>query len=198
MPNAFERVLRYWPYAALTIAAAMVVLLGRTAGKLREANTELRRRAAFAYPGFPVPPLAGTTLTGAPVALGSPDGKKEVLFAFTTTCPYCLASLPAWQELSRRAADPASGFAAYGVSYDSLHLTSAYIDRHQLVFPVMAPGPARFPALYRAGAVPITLVVNDSGIVEFARVGVLSGRVDVDSVLAVATARSPVTIGQRP
>ena len=96
--------------------------------------------------------------------------------------PFCLASIPIWKDVAQRAYE--SGVAeAYGVSLDSLDVTTSYSRTHQLTYPTALLLDARDVSLSRAGAVPQTVLLNSNGRVLYSRAGPLS-RPAVDSLWA--------------
>ena len=77
----------------------------------------------------------------------------------------------------------------YGLSLDPAPETRAYVEEHGLRFPVVLFDDERYRELYRVRGIPITLVVDEIGAVEYVRVGSIFGeRADpvVDSVVSAA------------
>lgn len=95
----------YLLWAALALASALVVALGWQVMQLREGQRWLVERVDRPYVGMFVPKVAATALDGRALSLGQPQGRRQVLFFFNTTCPHCRASLPqlklAGRELRR-------------------------------------------------------------------------------------------------
>lgn len=182
-------------FLGVGLGAALVVILGLMARlhDLREDLIEAHRRAAFLHEGSVVPAVALSTLTGDSLMLGEPasEGGRQLLFVFTTTCPHCKATLPAWQGLadSIPKADPRAQ--VIGVSLDSLHLTAAYVAANHLSYPAVMLEDLRTIALYRALMVPQTVVVSAEGVVRYARTGVLRDGPVLDSVYQAALGESP-------
>jgi peroxiredoxin len=128
------------------------------------------------------------TMEGAELTLGNPpSGTRQVLLVFDTRCPFCIASLPAWAGLAEalRASDVAVD--VIGVSLDPDEETEGYRDEHGLPFPVVSVPERRFQSLYRLGAVPLVMIIEEEGRVSYARVGELHPGPAIDSVLAAAT-----------
>ena len=178
------------------LAAALVVivgLLGRI-GDIREEFVKSRQRATLPHEGAFVPPVRAPTLTGDSITLGEPRGAdRQLLLVFTTTCPFCKATLPVWDSLadSIRRADPSVQIV--GVSLDSAGLAQTYATDHQLSYPIVTLTAARWRFLYRAGAVPQTVVVEAGGLVRYATVGKLTAGVVLDSVYRAVFARAEST-----
>lgn len=78
-----------------------------------------------------------------------------------------------------------------GVAFDSAHLVGPYAREHELSFPLVVLDDRRTAALYRVTRVPLTMVVDGSGRVRFARIGQLTDPAAIDSVRAALTAPLP-------
>jgi peroxiredoxin len=168
----------------LGAVAAGGVYLVRMNRTLAAENARLARRAVEPRPGLYVGALALTTLDGRPAALGA-LGHRELLFFFNTTCPYCRASLPAWNAIADRVR-AATDLAVYGVAFDSAAAAAAYAAEQGLRFPVIAQPDPRIVGLYRVSSVPLVLVVNADGRMAYVRLGVLAAPRAIDSVVAAA------------
>lgn len=168
---------------ALAAAAALLVALSLENRRLRAVATDLFERSAEPHAGLVVPILDARHVEGGRLTIGAPgEGERQLLFFFTTTCPYCLASVPAVKEIAATlAAD--STVALYGVALDTLPATRDYVEAHGLGFPV-ATADARAAALYRVRRVPQLTVIGPDGRVVYTRQGVLEDRLALDSVLA--------------
>jgi peroxiredoxin len=167
-------------YVGLGVITAAGVHLVRQNRALAEQNRVLTRRAVEPRAGLYVPAVDAATLNGTPVVLGQ-RGRRQLLFFFNHTCPYCRASLPAWNTIAGRVAHEPE-VAVFGVALDSTHVAAAYTAEHQLVFPVIAKRDVRLVSLYRVSAVPLVLVVDD-GRVAYVRLGVLDAPLEIDSVV---------------
>ena len=198
---AITPVVRLFGGLTLVLAVCLVVVLSRQVRAERAELATARERLRVVAVGDVVPPLHAMALDGARLDVADdPSQALHVVFVFNTSCPFCLQTLPTWQDLAARlGAMP--GVAAVGWSHDPDSLTLQYVAEHALRFPVIAPGP-RWRMAYKVGRVPTTLVVSAAGRVLYARAGVLSdGAVDslltvvagsaVDSVLAVVRRDEP-------
>ncbi|MFN2400363.1 MAG: peroxiredoxin family protein [Gemmatimonadaceae bacterium] len=171
--------------SALPIALTLLLFLAWKNHALRNANETLLKRATRAYSGLVVPAFRTVTLEGDSVTIGkSPSGGRQVLFFFTTTCPFCREILPTW----RAVAGPLDTLSArhvevYGVALDSAD-ARAYAAEHSLNFPIVRLPDWRLIHLYRSKGVPLTVVLSDSGRMLFAQLGQLRSRSTIDSLLA--------------
>ena len=153
----------------------------------------VRRQVDFPHVGMVVPAFDGVTLEGDGVRVGVPaPGTRQILFMLDTRCGNCLVTLPAWNRMAEAVARDDASVEVYGLSLDPPPETRAYVEEHGLRFPVILFDDERYRELYRVRGVPITLVVDEIGAVEYVRVGSIFGeRVApvVDSVVTAAVAR---------
>jgi len=179
-------------WLTLTFASVLVVFLAHQNRVLKEELRELRLEASLPHAGLVVPAFAASTATGDSVRIGSPpSGSRQVLFILNSTCPYCEATLPLWNEIaaSVRGSKP-PGAEAYAITLDTPELTGPYLEDRGFTVPWVAFPDRKFARLYRASRVPLTVVVDEHGEVRYARVGVIDRRATVDSVLQAAGASS--------
>jgi peroxiredoxin len=185
-----DRLFRILPYAALAVAAVLVVVLGQQKRDLirqvEKAQYELREARTTPMRGMWMPAFQASTLEGQPATIGEVQGEgRQVLLMYTTTCPYCLSSIPAWKQIKATADTMTSIRAAvYGVSLDSVNVTRDYIAKHQLPYPTVRFPNEKLAGMYRAGTVPVTLVLDEQGRTIYSRTGELKSPAAIDSVLA--------------
>lgn len=186
-----DRIFRILPYAALALAAVLVVVLGQQKRDLirqvEKAQYDLREARTTPLRGMWMPAFQAATLEGQPTTIGEVPGDsvgRQVLLMYTTTCPYCLSSIPAWKQL-KAAADTMTSVraAVYGVSLDSVSVTRDYITKHQLPYPTVRFPNEKLAGMYRAGTVPVTLVLDEQGRTIYSRVGELKEPAAIDSVM---------------
>jgi peroxiredoxin len=181
---------------ALAVAAALVVALGMRVRALNRENDALFLRATRPYAGMYVPAFTTRSLDGGAVTVASP-ARRQVLFVFTTTCPFCRTSIPAWTRIGRAAEAAYGRGGAVGLSLDGVDSTLAYVRAHGLAYPVARFPDARTRSLYRSRTVPVTLVVDSTGRVVFSRIGEVREGMESDSVLAAAGLRPPPASARR-
>lgn len=181
--------------AALVAASALAVVLGVQTDWLRARNLELARANRSPRAGLFTPTFAARTLDGDAVTIGErADGGRQILLFFTTTCPYCEASLPSWRALADTIARaPDLDAAVYGVALDSAHHAREYRRAHGLTFPVITLPSRKLRYLYRATSVPIALVLDHEGRIVYARTGAMTERAALDSLVAAARWRPDST-----
>jgi peroxiredoxin len=184
-----DRIFRILPYAALTVAAVLVVVLGQQKRtlitQLEQAQYQLREARTMPIRGMYMPAFQAPTLEGQQATIGQVQGEgRQVLLMYTTTCPYCLSSIPAWKQI-KAAADTMKSIraAVYGVSLDSVNLTRDYIARHRLPYQTVRFPDEKVAGMYRAGTVPVTLVLDENGRTIYSRTGELKDPAAIDSVM---------------
>ena len=100
---------------ALLAATTLVILLGREVRSLRADARRESERAQYMVEGTYVPRLELAALDGRRVVIGDPStGSREVLFVYDTSCGFCRATLPAWNDIAKEAAN--HGLSVYGLS----------------------------------------------------------------------------------
>ena len=156
---------------ALGLTIGLVIALGVENGALKRRLERLSERALDPYPGLAVPAFETVTVGGDSVTIAAREtGEKQVLFFFTTTCPYSKASFPAWNCVAARMRYEA-GVRVYGIGLDSLQVLTRFAEQQTLSFPVVALGDRSYAELFRVRRVPLVLLVDDSGYVRYARYG---------------------------
>lgn len=200
-----DRLTRILPYAALAAAAVLVVLLAAQKRDLitRVEETQLQLRQARTEPirGQYFPAFAATALDGSQATIGElPAPGKQVLLMYTTTCPYCLSTIPAWKQISAAVDTMRSVQAAvYGVSLDSVGVTQQYIAKHQLPYRTIRFPNEKMARIYRAGTVPLTVVLDEQGRTIYTRTGEIKEQAAIDSVMqAIRWVPPPPADSTRP
>lgn len=188
---------RWRALTALTVVlAGLSALLAIQKRQLRVEAEELRqtvrRQVDFPHAGMVVPAFDGVTLEGDEVRVGvAASGTRQVLFMLDTRCGNCLVTLPAWNRMTEAVGADDASVEVYGLSLDPAPETRAYVEEHGLRFPVVLFDDERYRELYRVRGIPITLVVDEIGAVEYVRLGSIFGeQADpvVDSVVTAAAA----------
>jgi hypothetical protein len=179
------------PYAALALALALIAVLSTQVGNLRAEVDRYARRAFQPYPGMWVPTVRTATLRGDSVTVGATaPGRRQVLIVFKTTCEFCRQTLPAWKRLSAELlADTARPAEVLWLSLSSVDSTNAYVREHDIRFPVIKLPEEKLERVFRTNAVPVTVVLDETGRVIYSRLSVLGTQSAIDSVMTAARAR---------
>lgn len=172
--------------------SGLVVALGLQNRSLEDRIGEVIRQSSTPREGMYIPEIRITTLAGDSLRIArGADGSRQVLAVFTTTCPYCRASIPRWKELEERLGEE-GGARLIGIAVDSVHRAEAYVREHGITYPVTVLNHPRYFQFLRVQAVPEMLVLDHEGRVTFTRIGVMETAAAVDSVLE-AVRRPPST-----
>jgi peroxiredoxin len=192
------RKLAAWKVLAI-LATALSAALSFQVRSLYGYRAEVRRLREdmrHLHPGQHVPTVRAATLAGDSVTLGeTAPGRSQVLIFFTTTCPYCRATLPAWRDLSRSLlADRAGRHDVYWISLSSRDSTRQYVADHAITAPVVFLPDKKDRRVYGVHGVPVTVVLDGRGRVVHARRAALETAASIDSVLLMAERANAMTI----
>ncbi|MCG8468814.1 MAG: TlpA family protein disulfide reductase [Gemmatimonadetes bacterium] len=169
-------------YGGLVVGAVLILQMIGQYDDLRTNYTTLRERLQWPHAGYAVPTFASETVDGRPIELGARRDGRQLVFYFSTTCEFCLASLSAWRELTAEASEH-DDLDVVGVAVDRDGPIARYRDTHGLTFPITTFPDDKLRRLYRARSVPLITLLDHDGTVLFSRIGVLDGRSGIDSVL---------------
>mgnify|MGYP001619430214 CR=1 FL=1 len=110
------------------------------------------------------------------------SSKTQLIYLFTTTCPFCEKNLASWMEISAKSRK--QQIVVIGISLDSEDRTKDYVKAKRLEFPVfIADDPTRFKEANRIIGVPGTVVRSRSGTVDAIWIGLLTDR-DISELYA--------------
>lgn len=183
------RALTVLPVVLAGLSALLAIQKRQLRVEAEELQQTVRRQVDFPHVGMVVPAFDGVTLEGEVVRVGvAAPGTRQVLFMLDTRCGNCLVTLPAWNRMAE-AVD--ASVKVYGLSLDPAPDTQAYVEEHGLRFPVVLFDDERYRELYRVRGIPITMVVDEIGAVEYVKLGSIFGEwADpvVDSVVTAAVA----------
>lgn len=100
-------------------------------------------------------------------------GPPQIVFLFTTTCPFCKQSLELWDQIIEEAKE--RNILTLGISLDSRLNTMAFAKANHLNFSIFCTtNDKEFKKKNKITGVPITLVLNRTGQVENVWYGLLS------------------------
>jgi peroxiredoxin len=120
------------------------------------------------------PAFALRSLDGRDVSLADYRGKKSVVLSFWASwCGPCRTELPMLKKFYRRMHKPDSDFEILTVvSDDDREPAQAYAREAGLPFPVLVDSDAKTSDAYLVSAIPALFVIDKSGTITFARIGV--------------------------
>jgi cytochrome c biogenesis protein CcmG, thiol:disulfide interchange protein DsbE len=123
--------------------------------------------------GDPAPPVAGTTLDGAPFDLGSLAGKPVVINFWGPSCVPCRNEFPLLDaKLAQHAAD---GLAVVGVLTDDPEGPARdFVARYHAGWPTVVDPAKAIKTAYRVAARPQTYFVDRAGVIRSIQIGELT------------------------
>ncbi len=174
--------------AALVIFAALTVLLGLQKKDLAAKNSELEASQYYPKKSDWTPYIATQDIAGKPITIGAGTGKREVIFLFTTQCKFCIASMPFVAEIGRSLSR--SGIQMVGVTPEKDAASiRRFMGKYSAEFPVVSLSDERQLGLLQFRMSPTVLVINGSGKVEFAKVGVIRSDKEAFEIVSAALQR---------
>jgi len=181
-------------HVALVVAVVLLVILASRYSVVSRELARVRAARNVLAPGDAVPVLPVISSAGDSILLGHVGpGERQLLLFLAKECPFCRATLPAWREIGEYARDAANGpISVVAIALDSVEQMPAYLAAAGISAPAVALPGRRARKLFRAGAVPQTVVIGDSGIVLYARTGQIVDAAVRDSVIAALRASAPI------
>ena len=145
--------------------SVLVVVLARENMQLKERLDGSRKPREALKPNDTLSILKVSTLKGDSLELDfTKEQQKMLLFVFSTTCPVCVKSLDAWNQISKSPA--AKQYKVLGISTYDLKMTLDYTTTHKLAFPVYVARDTTLGIRFKVTFVPQTLQVKPFGVVE--------------------------------
>lgn len=178
---------------ALFSACTLVVILAWQRHTDRARAEELYVLAKKPHSGFTVPSMHARLLNGDSIIIADEhQGRRQLIFAFLTTCHFCEQSTPAWNRISRELSKDSAHVDVIALSLEPDSVLRPFLATRDLAYKV-----ARFPdlrtvKLYRAGVVPLTAVIESDGTMSYARNGAVINGSTIDSILT-AVRREPAS-----
>lgn len=168
--------------AALLAACTLVIVLALQKRQLSNALRLAMQDLKTAYRGFYVPETHVHDIDGADLVVGGlrPSAKQLVIY-FSTTCPYCRASVGVWRSMADRLTAGGLG-RAVALRVDSASDSTSRVFFGTRAVEVAPLADQRTAAIIHASAVPQTIVLDSVGRVAFAHAGLMTSAV-ADSIL---------------
>lgn len=170
------------------VAAALIVVLSLQLRATRGYQRQVQYMKAYPHAGQWVPTIRAGTLAGDSVTLGETrPGRAQILIAFSTTCPFCLATLPKWKAMTDSLMrDSQSRFDVVWISASAWDSTRAYVAQHGINAIVAHMPTAKMAKVYQFKTVPLTVVLDRYGRVAHAHASVFKNEAAMDSIYIAA------------
>ena len=174
-----------WLWLGLLVACILVAVLAWQNQQLRTQQQWLQTRVTAPYAGMYVPTIAAPGVDGRSYTLGAAQGQPQVLFFFTTTCPYCRRSAPTVVRAARQLQANLPGRPQLlGVCHCDPAQAARYAHVHGFDFPVVTLTDRRALMLFRARNVPLVMAVDGGGRVRHSHVGLFDTTERVQDLVA--------------
>ncbi|PPU76405.1 cytochrome C biogenesis protein [Xanthomonas cucurbitae] len=174
-----------WLWMGLLVACALIAVLAWQNRQLRLQQQWLQTRVSSPYAGMYVPRVEATDARGQRHLLGAPQAQAQVLFFFTTTCPYCQRSAPTVLRAAHQLQANLPGHPQLlGVCQCDPAQAARYAHVHGLDFPVVSLTDRRALMLFRARNVPLLLAIDGQGRVRHSHLGVFDTTERVQDLVA--------------
>jgi len=86
-----------------------------------------------------------------------------LLFVLSTSCPYCLATIPKWKSITEQTKNDCY---ILGLSLHDVDRTIQYMQDKDLPFYVMSVTDVEFPGIFHLSGVPATYLIGAGGVVQ--------------------------------
>jgi len=134
--------------------------------------------------GGPAPEFRLESLRGSSLSLESFKGKVALLNFWATWCAPCRIEMPDLEKAYRE--NRKYGFVVIGVNVlQSADKIRGFIHKQKITFPVALDGDGKIMKLYKAGALPYSVLIDRKGNIRRTHVGLLDDSV-LDEWIAVA------------
>ncbi|OQP79316.1 TlpA family protein disulfide reductase [Xanthomonas phaseoli pv. dieffenbachiae] len=174
-----------WLWMGLLVACALIAVLAWQNRQLRVQQQWLQTRISTPYDGMYVPRIEATDGDGRRHLLGASQGPAQVLFFFTTTCPYCQRSAPTVLRAARELQANLPGRPQLlGVCHCDAAQAARYAHVHGFDFPVVTLTDRRALMLFRARNVPLLMAIDGEGRVRHSHLGIFDTTERVQDLVA--------------
>jgi peroxiredoxin len=183
-----QRSLRWVAYLLSIGLVGLVIILSLEVRSPRGYQQQVQRMKAFPHVGQWLPTIRVPTLSGDSLVLGeTTPGRAQILIAFSTSCEFCLATLPRWKVLTDSLSrDPRGRFDVIWISASSWDSTKAYALRHSLTGAIAKFSTAKLARVYQVKTVPLTIIVDRWGRVEYMHSSLFRTSAAFDSIFSAA------------
>ncbi len=120
--------------------------------------------------GKPAPDFTGETLAGKSVSRDAAKGKVVVMDFWATWCAPCTAATPVITEVTGEFADKEVVFLAVNVGEDA-RVVKRFLEKQKFDLDVVMDPKGKIADSFRADAIPQTVVIGKSGIIESVHMG---------------------------
>lgn len=110
-------------------------------------------------------------LNGETDNLSFETSRVNLLFVFTTTCSSCKENFSEWFSLARSMSNDINRrFICINAPYD----IDEFVSEYDFPDKIYIPQKEIFIEKYKVSGVPLTLIIDDNGVVQYSKIGILS------------------------
>lgn len=167
-----HRSLTRYPVATILIALLFIILLWKENVKQREVIAQQRSTLAaslgtragppYAQKGDVVPAFEAVSLGGRATKIAFDEHSRWLLFIFSSQCDACISQVPTWNLIVQEVKNPRCK--AIGMLTDATPLAIPELKFDVLPMPDMS-----LQRAYRVVAVPLVMVISESGKIEWVK-----------------------------
>ncbi len=133
-----------------------------------------------------------------PVTTSNPvdSSVSQLVYLFTTTCPFCVQNIRSWEELKVVASN--KRMHVVGICLDAPEKASGYAVQNKITYEVYVPKDyAKFRLWNRINSVPTTILRSRNGYAERVWLGILRGEQMKEIAEAISISHEYPPIAQR-
>jgi cytochrome c biogenesis protein CcmG/thiol:disulfide interchange protein DsbE len=136
------------------------------------ANGEPAAELPLPRQGFAAPDFTLEQMQGGEITLSDLRGKVVILNLWASWCLPCRAEMPAMQRVYEANRDRGLEILAVHATYqDTRTAAQAFVDEHNLTFPILLDSTGKVANLYRLRSLPTTFFIDPQGIIHQVIIG---------------------------
>jgi peroxiredoxin len=177
-----KSIYQYALIALCFILAIEVLLLSTQNRRLKaQLSGKFDSSVAALQPGETVNAVQVQTLDGTSDVLTYKEpSSKNLLFIFSTTCPHCEKTIPAWNSIASKAVIGKCN--VFGISVQDADMTLAFVRQKNIGFVTFsASKDSSFLSGYKITGVPVSILLEGKGIVKKTWTGELQQK-EIDEI----------------
>jgi len=134
--------------------------------------------------GAPAPSFELFDLNNQAVRLSDYLGRPVIINFWGTNCGYCLEEMPILEAFFREEQAKTDGVALLAINMqDTLTTARAFMSYNNYTMPVLMDTGGRAASAYNVYAIPVTFLVDRTGIIRHIKLGMFSGLNELNAVL---------------
>ena len=123
------------------------------------------------------------TKQGEEFDLSKQKGKVVLINMWATWCPPCVAEMPAFEKLNNELDE--NKFTMLAISNENKNVIDEFIDENKYTFPIGYDENTSIMTDYEVISIPLTLIINQEGIIVKKFLGAVSAEVQYEEYMKV-------------